>query len=209
MKVKTINKLDFELYNDIQKRFIESTQIFNVYEVIYTYKTMRGNKKTNRKFVISKEESEVWNIFCDYICEYNSKNPKKAERFIELDFIKSIGIYKANAFELGVINPKQIELNDCSSNDLLDVWDEEDFYTDFKRKLIKPKIDLKLYEIIYSYETRRKNKKQSKKYAIAKDFLEVIDVFLEDIISFNEKKDYRAISNVQILDIVVKKAVTN
>lgn len=209
MKVKKRNKLEFELSSDIQRNFIENTQILNVYEVVYTYKTMRGNEKTNRKFVVCEEQYQVWDIFCNYMDKYNSQNPKKAERFIELEFIGSRGTYKANAFELGGINPKNIELDCCGAIDLFNIGYKEDFYTDFNRKLIKPQIDSKLYEIVYSYETKRKNKKESKKYTIANNSLEALGVFLEYVESFNKIKDYRAISNVQILDIVMKKAVTN
>ena len=78
MRITKEDTLDFELPQDFQRKFIEKTRNFNVYKVVYAYKTMRGNKKENHKYIISNDAEEAKFEFIMDINDFNTKNPYRA-----------------------------------------------------------------------------------------------------------------------------------
>lgn len=82
MKLNDGIRLDFyqdevmnkRLLHDISLKLISTTIKHNLWKITYSYKTKRGNKKENHKYVISKDSSDARLDFINYINEFNSNN---------------------------------------------------------------------------------------------------------------------------------------
>lgn len=73
---------------------------------------------------------------------------------------------------------------------------------DFNMKYIDYDIKFDVYQVRYTYDTNRHNRRENHKYVIAGDYEDAKFKCIEYINEFNKKKQYRAISNVKILDVV-------
>ena len=78
MKITSNDNLDFVLPKDFHMKFIELEQRFNIYKIIYTYKTIRGNAKENHKYIIEKDSTEAKFSFLKYIKDSNENKPYRA-----------------------------------------------------------------------------------------------------------------------------------
>ncbi|MGL4801923.1 MAG: hypothetical protein ACRC18_06630 [Cetobacterium sp.] len=87
----------------------------------------------------------------------------------------------------------------------LDLYQDEEknkeLLHDISLKLIPTKINLNIWEIKYSYKTKRGNQKENHKYAIATDSTDAKVDFLNYIDKFNNENQHRSLSNVKILDV--------
>lgn len=63
-----------ELLHDISLKLIPTKIKHNVWKIIYTYKTKRGNNKENHKFVIANDGTDAKLDFLNYINEFNKNN---------------------------------------------------------------------------------------------------------------------------------------
>lgn len=79
---------------------------------------------------------------------------------------------------------------------------------DFNMKYIDYDIKFDVYQVRYTYDTNRHNRRENHKYVIANDYEDAKLKFINYINDFNEKKKYRAISNVKILDVELLGTVT-
>lgn len=79
---------------------------------------------------------------------------------------------------------------------------------DFNMKYINYDIKFNVYQIRYTYETPRHNKRENHKYVIASDSEDAKFKFINYINDFNKNKQYRSISNVKILDVALLGTVT-
>ena len=78
MKISKDDKLDFDLTKDFNMKFIEYDLTFNVYKVIYTYRTVRGNNRENHRYLISQDKEEAKLKFIEYINKTNNEKPYRA-----------------------------------------------------------------------------------------------------------------------------------
>lgn len=63
-----------ELLHDINLKLIPTKIHHNIWKVDYSYKTIRGNKKENYKYVISEDGENTRIDFINYINEFNREN---------------------------------------------------------------------------------------------------------------------------------------
>mgnify|MGYP006896542036 FL=1 len=89
---------------------------------------------------------------------------------------------------------KQLVVNDSKMKEFLQIH---------PKQLISSEVKVPVWRIKYSYLTTRNNEKTSTKYILAaeSDYDIVEAEFWEYIKQVNESMPYRAISNVEILDI--------
>lgn len=91
-----------------------------------------------------------------------------------------------------------------NNNVILDLYQDEaknkELIHDMNLKLIPTTIRFNIYKIIYTYKTKRGNRKKNYRYAISKDTDDAIIQFIDYINQYNDKKQYRAVSNVKILE---------
>lgn len=82
MKLNTEVKFDLfkdedknkELQHELHLKLIPTKVIHNLWEVNFSYKTKRGNKKENNKYVISEDGTDAKINFINYINEFNKNN---------------------------------------------------------------------------------------------------------------------------------------
>lgn len=79
----------------------------------------------------------------------------------------------------------------------------QEFLQIHPKQLISSNVKIPVWRIKYSYLTARNNEKISTKYILAAEFdYDIVEPeFLEYIKEINDSMPYRAISNVEILDI--------
>lgn len=89
---------------------------------------------------------------------------------------------------------KQLVVNDSEMKEFLQIH---------PKQLISSEVKVPVWQIKYSYLTARNNEKTSIKYILAAESdYDIVEVeFWEYIKAINENLPYRAISNVEILDI--------
>ena len=96
------------------------------------------------------------------------------------------------------------ELMKFNNNAILDLYQDEaknkELIHDMNLKLIPTVMKYNIYKIRYTYKTKRGNRKENYRYAISKDTDDAIMQFIDYINQYNDKKQYRAVSNVKILE---------
>lgn len=85
---------------------------------------------------------------------------------------------------------------------------DTDLPKDFKMKLIEQKHTVNLYKVDYTYKTKRGNTIGNYAYITAVDSTDARFRFMDSINDNNIKKPFRAISNVDILDVAEIGTVT-
>lgn len=75
------------LSNDINIKFIENKESFFIYKIIYSYETVRKNKKQNFKYVPASKWENAFEAFFNYIEDFNENNEYRKISNVEiLDF---------------------------------------------------------------------------------------------------------------------------
>lgn len=75
------------LSNDINVKFIENKESFFIYKIIYSYETVRKNKKENFKYVPAKSWENAFKAFFNHIDNFNENNEYRKISNVEiLDF---------------------------------------------------------------------------------------------------------------------------
>lgn len=78
---------------DILLKFIDYEMRFSIYKIRYTYKTVRGNKKENYKYLIASDGTDAKFKFLDYIKRFNKEKPYRAisnVRILEVDYTADV-----------------------------------------------------------------------------------------------------------------------
>lgn len=97
---------------------------------------------------------------------------------------------------------ENMKLNDSLYLDLYqDSEKNKELLHDISLKLIPTKINLNIWEVKYSYKTKRGNQKENHKYVIADDGTDARIDFINYIDKFNNENQHRSLSNVKILDV--------
>ena len=81
------NDSDMEEFTNCHPKQIISNQIpIPIWEVLYRYKTARGNDKTATKYMILEEFSwdMIDNEFKNYITEFNERHPERKLSNVEI-----------------------------------------------------------------------------------------------------------------------------
>lgn len=103
MKINKKDKFDIglderfekELKQDILLKFIDYEMKFLIYKVIYSYKTARGNKKENNKYLIASDGTDAKFKFLDYINKFNKEKPYRAISNVKiLDVVYTASVSK-------------------------------------------------------------------------------------------------------------------
>lgn len=71
-------KLDFKLPSDFNDKSINQNISLDVYKAEYSYKTIRGNKKENHKYIMANSHEEAKFLFFDEINSFNRENAHRA-----------------------------------------------------------------------------------------------------------------------------------
>ena len=72
---------------------------------------------------------------------------------------------------------------------------------DLHAKLINRDLKHEVFQVVYSYKTKRANLKENHKYVVSEDSTDATYKFVEYINEFNKEYPYRAILNVKILKV--------
>lgn len=91
MRIDKTDKIDFELPEDFNLKFIEKKIILKVYKVRYTYKTNKGNPKENEKYLIADYEEQVKLDFIEYINNFNIEKPFRAISNVKILDVELMG----------------------------------------------------------------------------------------------------------------------
>ncbi|MEG0296794.1 MAG: hypothetical protein RR620_08740 [Clostridium sp.] len=83
-----------ELRQDIHMKLINREIKHEVYKVIYSYKTKRGNIKENHKYVISEDSEDATFKFLEHINEFNKEYPYRAILNVKILKVTSVGNLK-------------------------------------------------------------------------------------------------------------------
>ena len=103
MKINKKDKFDIgldesfekKLKQDILLKFVDCEMKFPIYKVTYSYKTARGNKKENDKYLIASDETDAKFRFLDYINEFNKEKPYRAISNVKiLDVVYTASVFK-------------------------------------------------------------------------------------------------------------------
>ena len=103
MKINKKDKFDIglderfekELKQDILLKFIDYEMKFPIYKVIYSYKTARGNKKENYKYLMASDGMDAKFKFLDYINKFNKEKPYRAISNVKiLDVVYTASVSK-------------------------------------------------------------------------------------------------------------------
>lgn len=87
MKLTKQEIYDLGLSNDINVKFIENKESFFIYKIIYSYETVRKNKKENFKYVPAKSWKSAFKAFFNYVDDFNENNKFRKISNVEiLDF---------------------------------------------------------------------------------------------------------------------------
>ena len=78
MRIDKLDKIDFNLTKDFNMKFIEYEFQFNVYKVLYTYRTVRGNNRENHRYLIAQDNEDAKLKFIEYINKTNNDKPYRA-----------------------------------------------------------------------------------------------------------------------------------
>lgn len=85
---------DLGLSNDINVKFIENKESFFIYKIIYTYETVRKNKKQNFKYVPAKSWESAFKAFFNHIDDFNENN-----KFRKISNVEILDFYDVGSIE--------------------------------------------------------------------------------------------------------------
>lgn len=91
MKIERLDKIDFKKPKDFNMKFIEEDYRFNVYKVIYTYKTNRGNPRENYKYLISQNNEEAKLKTIEYLNKFNREKPYRSISNVKILDVELLG----------------------------------------------------------------------------------------------------------------------
>ncbi|MGL5328352.1 MAG: hypothetical protein ACRDD7_03715 [Peptostreptococcaceae bacterium] len=91
MRITKDDIIDFNMPGDFNMKFIEHEEKFNIYKISYTYKTPRGNKKENHKYLIAPNNTDAKFKFLDYINKTNTEKPYRAISNVQILDVANIG----------------------------------------------------------------------------------------------------------------------
>lgn len=103
MKISKNDKFDIgadkafidQIKQDILLKFIDYEIKFEIYKVVYTYKTVRGNKKENYKYLIASDDTDARIKFLDHIKKFNEEKPYRAISNVKiLDVVYTADVLK-------------------------------------------------------------------------------------------------------------------
>lgn len=78
MRINRSDRVDFDIPQDFNMKFIDEEIKFNIYKVIYTYKTARGNKRENHKYTIAADSEDAKFKCIETINNFNRVNTYRA-----------------------------------------------------------------------------------------------------------------------------------
>lgn len=67
-----------ELLHDISLKLIPTIIKNNIWKIDYSYKTQRGNKRENHKYIIAEDNSNARIDFLEYINKFNEENQHRS-----------------------------------------------------------------------------------------------------------------------------------
>lgn len=91
MKINKLDNIDFNLTKDFNMKFIEYEFKFNVYKVLYTYRTVRGNNRENHRYLIAQDNEEARFKFIKYINKFNKEKPHRTISNVKILDVVLIG----------------------------------------------------------------------------------------------------------------------
>ena len=80
-----------DLLHDISLKLVPTKIKLNVWKITYSYKTKRGNKKENHKYIIANDSTDARLDFLNYINEFNESNKYRSLSNVKILDVKYSG----------------------------------------------------------------------------------------------------------------------